>query len=630
MSDKKTKDSSITIEGGVDAFKKVNDVSGAVASLDPVGGKIFKFKAGILNIVQLAVSDNRAKTSLQIGLGTAAGAVTGAVASFGAAALVPIALPAAVVTAVGIGVGLAASWLGGKAAGMAYDKSETVKKVTDAAYNTVANAAIKTKNTVLGSDFNTLKDQNTQDQKTLPPQNNDDDNSDDPQPTPPPDDDDDDDDDGGTNPPFKPKPKDPIPPITYRPAPPAPQPPDPGRPPSVFNQPRLVPGIGYKGKYSESSSDSDSGGGSGKPIILDLDGDGIELVDLKDSSVFFDINGDGYRNNMGWVNADDGFLAIDINGDGLITDFRELAFKEWDDNARTDLEGLKQFDSNGNGYLDKGDRYWSKFGVWQDKNQNGITDAGEFKTLDTFGMKQLKLDSDRVTTKHGRNTSYGTGEYEMTDGTKRKFGDIGLGYSDLGFKIRANGDVDMRSVTGRVIREVKSDKGVVVGLDTANLAGVIGGAGNDHLITGNALNVFLSGQDGNDILTGGAGDDWLIGGDGRDVLIGGEGHDILFFDSKDIMVSGGEGYDVAYAVGDTGVSFNVNDGLTSIEAIFGTKHNDSFTTSGREGYFANGGAGDDSFTGRQGNDSFNAGAGDDVLKTCCTKTYEWEYIRRVA
>ncbi len=183
------------------------------------------------------------------------------------------------------------------------------------------------------------------------------------------------------------------------------------------------------------------------PIVLDLDGDGVELVDLKNSNVFFDINNDGYRNNMGWANADDGFLVIDLNNDKRITDFRELAFKEYDDNAKTDLDGLKQFDSNGDGYLDSGDTHWNKFGVWQDKNQNGITDAGEFKTLDAFGMKRLKLDSDGKTQKNSKNISHGTGEYEMNNGTKRKFGDIGLSYSDLGFKIRANGDVDMRSVT---------------------------------------------------------------------------------------------------------------------------------------------------------------------------------------
>ncbi|MCY4320465.1 MAG: hypothetical protein OXE76_15080, partial [Alphaproteobacteria bacterium] len=70
---------------------------------------------------------------------------------------------------------------------------------------------------------------------------------------------------------------------------------------------------------SESGDGGGGGGGGGKPIVLDLDGDGVELVALERSTAFFDINGDGYRERMAWVSADDGFLAYDKDGDGLIT-----------------------------------------------------------------------------------------------------------------------------------------------------------------------------------------------------------------------------------------------------------------------------------------------------------------------
>ena len=55
--------------------------------------------------------------------------------------------------------------------------------------------------------------------------------------------------------------------------------------------------------------DSDSGGG-GKPIVLDLDGDGVELTSLDESSAFYDINGDGYLYNLGWAGADDGLACL--------------------------------------------------------------------------------------------------------------------------------------------------------------------------------------------------------------------------------------------------------------------------------------------------------------------------------
>ena len=37
------------------------------------------------------------------------------------------------------------------------------------------------------------------------------------------------------------------------------------------------------------------------PIIIDLDGDGVELVSLAHSTAFFDIDKDGFRENMGWA-----------------------------------------------------------------------------------------------------------------------------------------------------------------------------------------------------------------------------------------------------------------------------------------------------------------------------------------
>src|SRR3546814_7465127 len=50
------------------------------------------------------------------------------------------------------------------------------------------------------------------------------------------------------------------------------------------------------------------------PIVLDLDGDAAELVRLANSSIQFDMDGDGSRERTGWAAADDGFLALDRNG----------------------------------------------------------------------------------------------------------------------------------------------------------------------------------------------------------------------------------------------------------------------------------------------------------------------------
>jgi hypothetical protein len=54
------------------------------------------------------------------------------------------------------------------------------------------------------------------------------------------------------------------------------------------------------------------------PIILDLDGDGIELVGLGDSSVAFDVDRNGSLNFTGWAGPDDGFLVFDLNALGIV------------------------------------------------------------------------------------------------------------------------------------------------------------------------------------------------------------------------------------------------------------------------------------------------------------------------
>ena len=53
------------------------------------------------------------------------------------------------------------------------------------------------------------------------------------------------------------------------------------------------------------------------PLILDLDGDGLELISAS-SSLLFDHNADGIKTGTGWVNAQDGLLMRDINGNGAI------------------------------------------------------------------------------------------------------------------------------------------------------------------------------------------------------------------------------------------------------------------------------------------------------------------------
>ena len=136
------------------------------------------------------------------------------------------------------------------------------------------------------------------------------------------------------------------------------------------------------------------------PIVLDLDQDNsIELTALDESNAFYDFDGDEYLNRVGWVSVDDGFLAVDIGGDGVIELGSEIAFADFGRYAVGELElsdeveaylakhgllndnldfngdgvvNVADFDSDGNGLISdlEGLRYF-------DSNADGVIDSGD-------------------------------------------------------------------------------------------------------------------------------------------------------------------------------------------------------------------------------------------------------------
>ena len=166
------------------------------------------------------------------------------------------------------------------------------------------------------------------------------------------------------------------------------------------------------------------------PIVLDLDGDGLELTPLEGATVEFDMDGDGVRDKTGWVAADDAFLALDRNGNGVIDDISEISFVADLDGALSDLEGLRAFDTNANGFLDAGDARFDDFRVWQDANQDGISQADELESLHDAGISHvgmtLSVEND-VDLATGNNV-YATSDFTRADGTVGKVGDVSLAY----------------------------------------------------------------------------------------------------------------------------------------------------------------------------------------------------------
>jgi len=228
----------------------------------------------------------------------------------------------------------------------------------------------------------------------------------------------------------------------------------------------------------------------------------VELVALEDSSAFYEIHGDGLRYRLSWAASDDGILAYDRDGDGQILERGEISFVDYVDGARTDLEGLRHFDTNGDNQLTSEDVEWSKFRVWQDLDGDGISDPGELRTLDEAGIHSISLVSSGEaetlpdgTQVLGRGT-YATGSKGSP--TTRELLDVSFRVAPWGFRETGNG-VEIRwteDEASLVVFVVPSEDPVILDLAAAGYRVAVGGAGADRFINTTAARLCASDETG--------------------------------------------------------------------------------------------------------------------------------------
>ncbi|WP_434051449.1 MAG: DUF5801 repeats-in-toxin domain-containing protein [Roseibium sp.] len=169
---------------------------------------------------------------------------------------------------------------------------------------------------------------------------------------------------------------------------------------------------------------------SSDPIVLDLDGDGVELVSAE-NGVAFDLNGDGQAEVSGWVGADDGILAVDLDGSGKIESGREVFSEVFNEGGFADsLEALASLDSNGDAVIDANDAAFTDIRVWQDVNTDGVSQDGELSTLSDLGIESINLNADQVYKTVSGNTVYAEGSYQTSDGSTGSY--AGTAFSSLG------------------------------------------------------------------------------------------------------------------------------------------------------------------------------------------------------
>jgi hypothetical protein len=260
--------------------------------------------------------------------------------------------------------------------------------------------------------------------------------------------------------------------------------------------------------YSSTSSES--------PIVIDLNGDGVQLNPLGSSHANFDFDNDGYREATAWAGPQDGILVIDEGGDGVVTQAKEIAFSQWTTaNGDTDLQALAAtFDSNHDGVLDANDARFSDFKVWRDANGDGVSDAGEMQTLTQAGIQSMNL-----TVKSGTGATladgtqvFGLTDVQRTDGSIVQAADVAFAYNTLGYrtKIDANGNTVSEFESGTTLNYRN-----IAATATGAAANFNLGTDTDTTLwigaTGNAAANVLdaSAKTSQVLLDGGAGDDTL-------------------------------------------------------------------------------------------------------------------------
>ena len=169
------------------------------------------------------------------------------------------------------------------------------------------------------------------------------------------------------------------------------------------------------------------------PLIFDLDGDGYN-VEKKELGANFDLDKNGFAEKINWTKKD-GFLCLDLNGNGAIDDGGELFGDQTlladGTRAKNGFEALAQYDSNGDGVIDAGDEIFDSLRIWVDADGNGVSGEGEMKTLAELGITSISLGYENVNAGTDTEATIGNAAvFTREDGTTGSVGELWVS-SDL-------------------------------------------------------------------------------------------------------------------------------------------------------------------------------------------------------
>jgi hypothetical protein len=195
----------------------------------------------------------------------------------------------------------------------------------------------------------------------------------------------------------------------------------------------------YNG-YGYTAYDNGDSDGAAKPILLDLDGDGVEVAAGAENFVPFAVDDAGLTHRSAWAGAGDAVLFFDPDGRDTITESRQFVFTEWDPTAADDMAALRAvFDTNHDGKLTAADAEFAKFKLMA----TGADGSTSVVTLAEAGIVAIDLQPDAtfIELPDGSFLS-GQASFTRANGVTGLVANAGLSQEAAGYRVAQESSTD--------------------------------------------------------------------------------------------------------------------------------------------------------------------------------------------
>lgn len=347
------------------------------------------------------------------------------------------------------------------------------------------------------------------------------------------------------------------------------------------------------------------------PIVIDLTGNGLNFTSYKENKVLFDIDGDGFLEETGWVGLDTGILVVDKKGNGVISNIQEIISEKFEGiDAMDGFEALRRYDVNNDGIIDEHDPIFKTLRVWINRDLDGITKPGELFKLSDLGITAIIVAQNEITECNeikADNLVKAKSYCLLSNGEKREVASVDFIANPSGHKYE------------------ETPEGIIVTSESGTKSYTSKGKNNKKLEAEKlAVNNIYSNEEGGDILVGNDKDNWLVSRGGSNTYIGKKGDNTLVITAEDKLenIQAGEGFNTVVITGNKGMYFDLKktgahvlNGSNSGDFIDASECNyNTFIQAGDGDNVIIGGRTDSALSGGRGNDIIVAGSANSIIR----------------